>query len=286
MKTILYSLIAVLLLGSIAPGFIKRENLTSNIIVQSEDTQVSVADLAQSAKIISERLDGFSSEKSEVNVVPEKNQILVSLSGNWDMSIAEQLILQKGKLSFYESYTLKEVMDLMSDDGKLASLLNKDNYNFQEFKLGCVSVEEVMKINDYLGTVETNRPCRFVWTPYSLCSEACLYAIRSAGEKDALVTNADLESIKSVPDKSSSGYSIEIRLLPEAADKWAKATNRNINKVILIVLDDSVLFAPVVKSEIKSGICSITGNFTETEAGLIEALAGNGILPVDLKIIK
>jgi preprotein translocase subunit SecD len=63
-------------------------------------------------------------------------------------------------------------------------------------------------------------------------------------------------------------------------------TRENINQNIAIALDDSVIFAPVLKAEITTGDCSITGTFTRSEAGFIAAVANHGVLPVDFVILK
>ena len=81
-------------------------------------------------------------------------------------------------------------------------------------------------------------------------------------------------------------FDIEIRFKKSAVEAWANATQRNINKSIVIVLDNKVIYSPVLKTEINDGICSITGKFTESEANFFASVANNGVLPIDFKIVK
>ncbi len=87
-------------------------------------------------------------------------------------------------------------------------------------------------------------------------------------------------------DKESKYFDLEIRFKKSAVDKWSEITKRNINKNIVIVLDNQELYSPVLKSEIKNGNCTISGDFSETDAKFFKALGSNGILPNDFKIVK
>lgn len=103
-------------------------------------------------------------------------------------------------------------------------------------------------------------------------------------EKGALLTNQDIESVKY---NNKEGYrEIKIKLKDSSAGLWADATRRNMDKAIAIVLDDSLLTAPVVRSVITGGHLSITGDFSETEARYISAIANNGELPVEFIVLK
>jgi preprotein translocase subunit SecD len=51
-------------------------------------------------------------------------------------------------------------------------------------------------------------------------------------------------------------------------------------------LDDQVIYAPIVRSVINGGHCTISGNLTKPEAAYIAALGNNGELPVSFKVVK
>ena len=61
---------------------------------------------------------------------------------------------------------------------------------------------------------------------------------------------------------------------------------KNINNAIAIVLDNKVIYAPVLKSVIEGGKCSITGDFTKPQVQYLAALCNNGELPVSFKVVK
>lgn len=286
MKTILYSIIAIFLLGMIAMGFTNKANTNNIILIQAIDSNVSPVSLSQSAKIISNRLKDFSSKKFDIKVISDKNQIQVTLNGSWDLKVTEGLLVQKGALAFYETYNHNSLSELLSGDHHLYSFFKSDNTSDSSAEIGCTSINEIEKINDYLNTLGLNQKCKFVWSQYPENSNVCLYALKIINEKGALITGTDIKSVKFNQDKASKNNEIEIRLKESSVTLWADATKRNINHAIAIVLDNNVLSAPVVCSVISGGNSTITGNFSQVEAKYIAALGNNGELPNSFKIIK
>jgi preprotein translocase subunit SecD len=285
MKAILYFLIVILVFGSVATGFIFKENSTS-IVIQSVDNNIPSGTLTLSAKTISDRLNSFSAEKYTVAVVPGKNQIRVLLKGIWDIPTVERLLIQKGELSFYESCNREELADFLKGDNFLFSSLNRNDADLTGSGIGCISVAEVGNINEYLSSSGLNQQCKFAWSHSSANDAACLYALRWSEDKSALLTGKDIDRINTTEDAATGGKAIEIRFKPSVVDKWADATKRNFNRTIVIVLDDEVLYSPVIKSEITNGVCSISGSFTPSEANFIVSVAGNGELQTNFNIVK
>lgn len=284
MKNILYSIIAIIIFGMIAMDFTNKANTKNIILIQTVDNKVSSVSLSQSAKIISNRLKDFSSEKFDVTIIPEKNQIKVTLINGWDLKAVENLLMQKGTLAFYETYNHKSLSELLNGNNHLFSLLNNTNNSVAE--IGCASIVNIEKINDYLNTLGLDPKCKFAWSQHFDNSDKCLYALKIDSGKRALITGADIESVKANQDKASKNNEIEIRLKESSVELWADATKRNINKAIAIVLDNNVLSAPTICSVINEGRSTITGNFTQTEARYIAALGNNGELPISFKVIK
>jgi SecD/SecF fusion protein len=286
MKTILNSIIAVLVLGIVAMGFASKAGTTNRILIQAVDGSYSLAALSQSATIISNRLKDFSSAKFDVKVLPGKNQIRVTLFDNWDLKTVETLVVQKGAFAFYETYTRKELSELLNNNNHLFSLLNTSDTKDSSAKIGCIPSDSGGKINDYLHSSALDQKCKFAWSHYSEGSEICLYALKADKGKEALIEGTEIESVKTGQDKASKNVEIGIRLKESSVGIWAEATKRNMNRDIAIVMDDSVLAAPMVRSVISGGNCTITGNFTPAEARYIAALGNNGELPLTFKIVK
>jgi hypothetical protein len=286
MRTIVFALIAILILGWFAPGLTNKANATNTILIQSTDKHVSSEMLARSAEIVTGRLKDYSSEKFEVTIIPERNQIKVILTDTWNLKKIETLLLQKGALAFYETFNHDRLAELLKGDEHLYSLFNNPGLNVPSGQVGCIAFTETEKVNDYIKTLALNHLCKFAWSPLSDQADVCLYALRSDSEKGAPMTGKDVESVKCAVDNSSGSSYIEIRFKEASAPLWSDLTKRNIGHTIAFVLDDMVISAPMVHEAISGGECQITGNFTSDEARTMAALANNGELPVGFEMVK
>lgn len=286
MKALQYLLIAISILGIIATGCNRGIKSKENIVIQANETNVSEVPIAKSAQIISNRLKSFGVEKFVVTPLPERNQINVHISGEYDQNNIERLLIQKGKLAFFETYSRDEFYNLITNNSHLPSLLNTKNVENQSDVVGCASVSEMEKINDCLDSLNMRLVCKLIWNKQPNDSIICLYALKSTPMSRPLLVNEDIESVNAIQNTEFNNYTIEIKLKPNVIDIWHQATIRNLNKSVAIVLDNQILSAPVVRSEINSGRCSITGNFDKSEANFIVAVTNNEELPLDFKIVK
>jgi len=286
MKTIIYLLVAVFAFGLIVGGFPKQASAETRILIQSVDSKVTPATLSESAKIISARLKNFSFDQFEVKVISEKHQIEVVFKDGWDLDAGKNLLTQKGSLSFYATYNKEGFSELSKGDKQLFSLLNADGPDHSRAVVGCATAAETGKVNDYLKTLQLKQKCKFAWSPSADDGNVCLYALRLEGAKGALLTGSDVESAKSGEDKATGVFELLIEFKKPAVQLWADATRRNINNAIAIVLDNKVIFAPVLRDAIEGGKCSITGNFTKKEVQYLAVLCNNGELPVSFNVVK
>lgn len=264
-------------------GFTHKVYTNKSVLIQSVEINVTPAELSESAQMISARLKDFSTENFDMTIINEKNQIKVTLSDKWDMKLVDSLLTKKGGMEFYETYDREGLSEILKDNDHLFSFFNSSD---TISKIGCTSASEVGKINDYLKTLGTNSKYKFVWSQNFDNSDACLYALKSSSENASLIKSSEIESVKYSVDKISKSNEIEVSLKKSAVQLWADATKRNINHAIAIVLDNNVIAAPIVRSEINGGHCMITGNFTKAEAKYIAALGNNGELPLNFKILK
>lgn len=139
---------------------------------------------------------------------------------------------------------------------------------------------------NFLKPFSLNQKCKFAWGQSSGDNNVCLYALRLEEGKDALLTGSDIKIVKFNQDKASGTYELGIEFKKPAVKLWANATRRNINNAIAIMLDNKVIYAPVLKSVIEDGKCSITGDFTKLQVQYLAALCNNGELPVSFKVVK
>ena len=286
MKTIIYVLIAIFAFGIIANGFKGQSQPKNSILIQSTDNKISSATLSQSASIISGRLQSFSSNKFNLKLIPEKNQIQVIFADNSDLKTVEGLLTKQGTFAFYATYDQKQLAELLKDDNQLNILLSRKNTNPTSSEIGCVPVGGVEKVNKYLATLALNQSCKFVWSQPDEKKGVCLYALQLENGKGAILNGSDIAEMKSNQEKDSGSYVVGIEFKQPAIAIWADATRRNINHAIAIVLDDQVLYAPTLRSVIEGGRCEISGNFTQTEGRYLAALGNNGALPVSFKVVR
>jgi preprotein translocase subunit SecD len=286
MKSVLYIFVAIFIFGILQPAFTKKAPQLNSIVIQATDNKVSTQQLELSAKIISGRLTDFGSEKFEVNILPEKGQIAIHSTNIQDRNIMERLLTQKGEMAFYETYDRNSLFGVLKGDAGLFSLLTETNASISHSKIGCTAQQNVKGVQTYLDKMGVVKDCKFAWDQSPDGENVCLYALKVIGIKGSLITGTDIESVEISQDNTSKSPVIFITLKQEVAKAWADATRRNINHAIAILLDDKVLAAPVVRSVMESGKCSITGNYTLSEAKYIVALGNNDELPLEFKIVN
>ena len=88
------------------------------------------------------------------------------------------------------------------------------------------------------------------------------------------------------PTYEQNSPAVTFRFDPLGARKFGKATSSNVGKRFAIILDNKVITAPVIRSEILGGTGVITGNFTIEEAQDLALLLRAGALPAPLEIIE
>jgi len=79
---------------------------------------------------------------------------------------------------------------------------------------------------------------------------------------------------------------ISFRLASTGRIKFAQATSQNIGRPFAIVLDGTIISAPVINSPITGGEGQITGSFTTKEAGHLAASISGGALPARLVMVE
>ncbi len=254
------------------------ENLKTCILQADKDATISL--LKQSANIISNRLKVYGLAICDISIQENKGQIKVQLPGNTDLSEIEGLLISKGNLAFYEMLTLKEMPDFRQSD---------PNLDTHDGKIGCSANEDhnmEIDIENYLKSHNLLSSCKLSWGVKTYKSLACLYILKTNKDGNPLLTRSDIESIKSIQEKDSKEFVLQIKFVPPAVKIWADATRNNMNKPIAIVLNDKVYETPVVKTIMEGGLCEITGNMNQKEVNYFLALVNNDNLPISLSIIK
>jgi preprotein translocase subunit SecD len=280
MKTLIYILFPIFITLIIGPGYINMDYQQKSILIQSPDKNISLALLEKSADIISKRLKDYSDDDFDISVIQGKNRIKIDLKGEWNIKTTESLVTHKGAIELYETFSRDTLLDMMGGNDHLFSLIKSDESYTTTENLGCASVSDVKKVNDYLKTLGLSNVCKFAWNQDIDRTEICLFALKLAAGKSPVITGNEIEG---------AGYNqgkISIKIKDSAVGIWAEATRRNLNKVIALVLDDYVISYPRVMNVIESGAIEMSGKFTQSEARYIAALLNNETLPVDFQVVK
>ena len=106
---------------------------------------------------------------------------------------------------------------------------------------------------------------------------------------DANQTNLsgkDLKSSTVTFDPNTGKPQVQLQFTDEGAKKFADITGRNVGKLLVIVLDNQVIQAPVVQQQIVGGSAVISGNYTQDQANQVAIELQAGALPVPLSILE
>lgn len=286
MKTTILSLIAVFLFGMIATGFLQKPETTHQILLQSTNHQISSVVLSQSAAIIQRRLSNFSIEKSEVSVIPGKILIKIILGDKWDLKFAEKLVTQKGSLTFYETYFYKELDELLAGDTTLFSLLHAQPPSDSSVRMVCTTEAGTKPITKYLSKIESDQKCKFAWSDLFNDSNCCLFALKTDNGNGVVLRGSDIESFKLGHDTIGKYDYLKFECKREAIQLWADITKHNINRSIAMLMDNKVIYSPMVYSEIPGGKSTISGNFSLAQLKFIESIGNSGELPAVFEVVK
>ena len=285
MKRLMYLFISVIITITLISAMKINSGKTKTLTLQSLGKNTDTGLLKQSADVISSRLKLFGINSSEVKILPDKGQMIIILPEKTDISEIEGLLISKGELSFYETSTHTEILDLFKSDNQLFRLLkSQDKSTTADPRVGCS--ESKVSVDKYLHSATPIKNCKLLWGNKSEKSGYCLFALKTNQDGNPLLVRSDIEFVKIATGKDPQDLKIQIKLNSSATALFADATEKNLNKSIAIVIDDQVYSWPVVRSAIKGGEIEVTGNFTKNEVNYFPAVFNSPQLPLDFKILK
>lgn len=141
------------------------------------------------------------------------------------------------------------------------------------------------------GVTDANAILEELGTPGSLeFLDETGYSAWSKGEAySPLLTGSDVKNAQAYTDTSSSSnssFGVELTFTDEGATKFADATAANLNKIIYIVYDGSVVSYPKVESKITGGTASITNMESFESADNLATYIRIGSIPLTLKEVS
>lgn len=111
------------------------------------------------------------------------------------------------------------------------------------------------------------------------------FEFREPETQRLILEGKDIDYMKVGLDPDANPYAT-IQFKTQAIPLWVEATRSNLNKPISILLDNRVIYSPVVRDVIPNGSCVITGKFTTAELKYFSILGNNGELPAEFRIVK
>lgn len=206
--------------------------------------------------------------------------------------------------------TFGEDKELASQDS--ADLNNISNTFFQVFRpfvqsndagvtpipgpiVGTAFISDTAKVMDYLAMKEViavfPRDVKFVWSSTDFDDNPnvrALYAIKETGKNGKAPLNGDVitNSRLEYDERGKPGISMSMDAI--GTKKWKRMTGEaaKTKASVAILLDEQVVSAPTVQSEITGGRSSITGNFTVKEATDMANILKSGKLKTKPIIIE
>jgi len=97
-----------------------------------------------------------------------------------------------------------------------------------------------------------------------------------------ILTGADLKSASAQFDAQTSGFFIAVELSDAAAATFSQFTGARIGQPMAIVLDSTVLSAPIIQSQLGASFI-IEGQFTQDEANSLALQLRSGALPIPMR---
>ena len=96
------------------------------------------------------------------------------------------------------------------------------------------------------------------------------YVVQKAAEGGP--AGIQISSATTMKNSNTADYDILFTLTPPSAETFKKVTRENIGRQLAIVVDDILLSAPVIRSEIAQGSGVISGTFSREKAAQIASL--------------
>ncbi len=105
-------------------------------------------------------------------------------------------------------------------------------------------------------------------------------------QRRVMVSGEDLVDAQPSFDQRSNEPVVTFRFNARGGKKFGDVTSANVNRPFAIVLDGTVISAPVIREPILGGSGQISGNFTVTAAQDLALLLRAGALPAPLTILE
>lgn len=112
-----------------------------------------------------------------------------------------------------------------------------------------------------------------------------LYATRIPFDEESIMTGKHIKKAEAIVSKETGEATLSIEMTDKGQELFEKLTMENLNKQVVIVVNNQVIQAPVVNEIISSGKLWISGGYNLEELETIADLLNHAYLPFELDII-
>ena len=186
---------------------------------------------------------------------------------------------QSGTVIFCETYSQQELISKLDPEDNFFKWVNMEKTDPESSRIGRCDEADLNRLWEHIQSEAFRAK-----VPEDLIIAAgaetkdqmiALYAIKKNASNNVFPTGSDLEGVSVSKDDQEDNYSLYISFSESGAEKWASMTRLNVGKDIAILFDSKVISAPRLREEIKNGLCSISGKFTESEINELKAVLEN-----------
>lgn len=193
--------------------------------------------------------------------------IMTMVFGGFNLSFGQ------GEAIFSETYRSGDIVSLLGNDDPLIRMADPSGTDPSSALLGFYKTSDAAGLLEHLQSkhIKDKLPSdvRFAWGRTGDDGTQPLYTLKRTGTA-ASPSIEDISEISIQKDQDIGTYDLLISFSEEGALKWAKMTRDNTGRDIAIIVDDMVVSAPRVQSEIKFGKCRISGDLGKEEAAAMK----------------
>lgn len=229
---------------------------------------------------------------THVSYEGDKNRFVIELPAVKQIDFIPILVEAHGNIQITESVNWADLFDEMKDTTLIAEndTLKLINFDSEHAYYGVASICDTAKINTFFASERIrnllpDNSYTFHWgIPYNddPCAYTPLYWSRNSSKNILLSETYEQTSV----EEDSRYYQnyLHVKLKKGFAKKIEQLTEDNVGNILLIILDRTVITAPMVMSRIEGGNMTIAGKYTEQELLGFKALIESGIIKTNLKI--
>ncbi len=234
------------------------------------------ADLNAIAAILSERAELFTGTDVTAGINKSHSTITLKMSVEDSLVVPGKLFSTAGMLKFSPLISYREVMENPVLGQQISSWIADGLFDPAEKKRSqdafTLSVPEGSTHLTELIAVFNATYGQFRLIPEEEAVNGRITLYIADNSQDQLTG-------KQVKSASCDGNTVLLEFDKTGSEHFAVMTKLNIGKRIAIIVDNKVVSAPLVRSEINGGKAAISGNYTPGESCLLAAILGGGALP-------